>query len=127
VHYIAVPERQLGQSCHTVVAIIRVSVGLSEESYAVWISLVRSSSWRKVPPRVRHEHPERGIDKRKDPERRFIVQKPLEPVFYEAGRIGGFAGLPPQPGFQDSEWTQLAQPGLGYDNGNRGQVGEAKQ
>lgn len=74
------------------------------------------ASWRKVPPSCDDEQAESCVCQREDPERSFVVEDTLNPVFDEARGVRGLTTLPAQPRLQDGEWAELAEPSLNYDN-----------
>jgi len=89
-------------------------------------ALASTATWRKAPPSQQHQYREGGVGQREHPERRFVVDEPLEPVFDEAPFVPACARLDPEPGLQCRERTELPQPGLSNDEANSCQMRQAE-
>ena len=81
---------------------------------------------REQPPGGEHRYAKHRVGGDEDPLRRFVVQQSLQPEFDEAAAIRAGAGPHPQPHLQRRQRADGADPGLGDNDANGGQMRHAK-
>lgn len=75
-----------------------------------------------MPPGQHDGQPEQGVRQDENPGWHIVVEKPMQPVADKAAAVGWRPGLLAQPHLQGGERADGAEPGLGGDDRDGGQV-----